>query len=93
MGELIDRVASQVGIDRAVAEKSVGIILDFLLKEGPTDKVVTVYRGMSRETYSCAANCERRLTLGDAESYFKSTMDQTGAIGNQAATIGARNNN
>jgi hypothetical protein len=39
MSELIDRVVSQVGIDRAVAEKSVGIILDFLSKEGPADKV------------------------------------------------------
>ena len=29
----------QVGLDRAVAEKSVGIILDFLSKEGPADKV------------------------------------------------------
>ena len=34
MTELIDRVASRVGIDRPVAEKAVGIILDFLSKEG-----------------------------------------------------------
>jgi hypothetical protein len=27
------------GIDRAAAEKAVGIILDFLVKEGPADKV------------------------------------------------------
>ncbi|MGZ5811277.1 MAG: DUF2267 domain-containing protein [Xanthobacteraceae bacterium] len=39
MSELIDRVVTQVGLDRAVAEKSVGIILDFLSKEGPADKV------------------------------------------------------
>jgi len=39
MSELIDRVATQVGLDRAVAEKSVGIILDFLAREGPADKV------------------------------------------------------
>ena len=39
MNELVERVVSQVGIDRAVAEKSVGIILDFLSKEGPADKV------------------------------------------------------
>jgi hypothetical protein len=38
MAELIDRVA-QVGIDRAVAERSVGIILDFLSREGPAPKV------------------------------------------------------
>lgn len=39
MSELIDRVVSQAGIDRAVAEKSVGIILDFLVREGPANKV------------------------------------------------------
>ena len=39
MDELIARLVSNVGIDRAAAEKAVGIIFDFLLKEGPADKV------------------------------------------------------
>ena len=39
MDELVDRIAAKVGVDRSVAEKSVGIIFDFLSKEGPTDKV------------------------------------------------------
>ncbi len=39
MDELVDRIVARVGVDRAVAEKSVGIIFDFLAKEGPTDKV------------------------------------------------------
>jgi hypothetical protein len=39
MDELIARLVSDVGIDRAAAEKAVGIIFDFLLKEGPADKV------------------------------------------------------
>jgi len=39
MDELIDRLVTKCGITRPVAEKSVGIILDFLRKEGPTDKV------------------------------------------------------
>jgi hypothetical protein len=39
MDELIARLAANVGIDKATAEKSVGIILDFLVKEGPADKV------------------------------------------------------
>jgi hypothetical protein len=39
MDELLDRLVANVGVDRAVAEKSVGIILAFLLKEGPSDKV------------------------------------------------------
>src|SRR5512143_1173879 len=35
MDELIGRLASSAGIDNAVAEKSVGIILGFLRNEGP----------------------------------------------------------
>lgn len=39
MDELIGRLVTDVGIDRGAAEKAVGIILDFLVKEGPSDKV------------------------------------------------------
>ena len=39
MDELIARLVANVGVDRVAAEKSVGIILDFLVKEGPPDKV------------------------------------------------------
>jgi hypothetical protein len=39
MDELLDRLVANIGVDRAVAEKAVGIILAFLLKEGPADKV------------------------------------------------------
>ena len=39
MDELVDRIVAKVGVDRTVAEKAVGIIFDFLSKEGPADKV------------------------------------------------------
>ena len=39
MDELIGRLASSAGIDSAVAEKTIGIILNFLRNEGPSDKV------------------------------------------------------
>ena len=39
MDELIGRLVADLGIDRATAERAVGIILDFLVKEGPADKV------------------------------------------------------
>ena len=42
MDELIARLVANVGVDRATAEKAVGIILDFLSKEGPPDKVQTL---------------------------------------------------
>jgi hypothetical protein len=39
MDELIGRLATNAGIDSAVAEKTVGIILGFLRSEGPSDSV------------------------------------------------------
>ncbi len=39
MDELIGRLVANVGVDRTAAEHAVGIILQFLVKEGPADKV------------------------------------------------------
>jgi hypothetical protein len=39
MDELVDRLVANVGVSRTAAEQSIGIILDFLKKEGPPDKV------------------------------------------------------
>jgi Flp pilus assembly secretin CpaC len=45
--------------------------------KSPTDSV-TVYRGAARESYSCAPDCERRITLGDTPDYFDATLAETG---------------
>lgn len=39
MEELVGRLVANVGVEHGAAEKAVGIILDFLRKEGPADKV------------------------------------------------------
>ena len=39
MDELVGRLVAKAGIDNAVAEKTVGIMLGFLRNEGPSDKV------------------------------------------------------
>ena len=39
MDELIGQLAAKAGIDKAVAEKTIGIILGFLRNEGPSEKV------------------------------------------------------
>ena len=39
MEELINRIVEKVGIDPAVAQKAVGLILGFLQKEGPSEQV------------------------------------------------------
>ena len=53
--------------------------------EGPTEELVTVYRGLDRETYSCTPVCQRRMTLGDGDNYFKSVSSQANALNSQAA--------
>jgi hypothetical protein len=53
--------------------------------EGPTDRLVTVYRGTDRETYSCMPVCQRRVTLGDDDKYFQSALGQSGTLNGQAA--------
>lgn len=42
MDELVARLVANVGVDRDAAEKAVGIILAFLSKEGPPDKIATL---------------------------------------------------
>jgi Flp pilus assembly secretin CpaC len=45
------------------------ILVDRTIRvEGPTDQLVTVYRGVERESWSCMPICQRRVTLGDGES-------------------------
>ena len=62
------------------------VLVDRMIQvEGPTDRLVTVYRGVERESWSCMPICQRRVTLGDGESFFKSTMDQAGTLSSQAA--------
>ena len=57
----------------------------------PADNVV-VYRGVARESYSCAPYCERRITLGDTPEFFDATLNETGnrnARAQQSQTAGA----
>jgi hypothetical protein len=53
--------------------------------EGPTERLVTVFRGVDRETYSCTPICQRRITLGDTPAYFNATLTQTGTMASTAA--------
>ena len=62
------------------------IVVDRIIQvEGPTDyQLITVYRGVERESYSCMPVCQRRVTLGDGGEYFKSTLEQAGTLNGSA---------
>ena len=64
-----------IALDRSgavLSERNIEVV-------GPRDPVVFVYRGLNRETYSCATECEPRITLGDTTAYFNETLQQSGA--------------
>ena len=66
------------------------VLVDRVIQvEGPTDQLVTVYRGVERETYSCMPLCQRRMTLGDGDTYFKSVSDQANQLAGQATGTAA----
>jgi hypothetical protein len=65
---------------RVVMEKTVQV------SGAGTGDIVTVYKGVERESYSCAPNCERRITLGDSPGYFNATLTESGVRNGQAST-------
>ena len=70
-----------LALDRAgkvVMDKTVRVV-------GPAGgDLVVVYKGVDRESYSCAPECEPRITLGDAPNYFNATLTQSGTRSGQA---------
>lgn len=79
---------NMLALDRAgkvVMDKTVQVL-------GPaTSDLVVVYKGIDRESYSCAPECEPRITLGDSPAYFNATLSQGGArIGQGQAQTGAK---
>jgi hypothetical protein len=58
-------------------EKAVNVV-------APRESLVTVFKGVDRETYSCAPNCQPRVTLGDAPKFFNAVIGQGGVRNAQA---------
>lgn len=90
-GGLVVVTGKGFGATNLIALDRAGVVLmeRQIVVRGPSGPTVQVYRGMNRETYSCAPDCERRITLGDSADYFTATITQAdtrnGAAGNSAA--------
>jgi Flp pilus assembly secretin CpaC len=67
------------GITNLIAlDRAGNVLLDQLVQvKSPTNNVV-VYRGVARESYSCAPDCEPRITLGDSPEHFESVLNEIG---------------
>ena len=55
MDELVDQLVGNVGIERPVAERAVGIILDFLATEGPAETVQALLARLPGATEAIAS--------------------------------------
>ncbi len=77
---------NMVGLDRTGKI----VMNDIIEVLGPTAAdIVVVYKGIERESYSCAPECERRLTLGDNPAFFGGILNQVGSRTSGAASAGA----
>ena len=66
-------------------------LAEYALKvSAPKDGRVTIYRGVERETWSCAPNCERSVMLGDSQAYFETAVSQAGTRNGQSTGAGAK---
>jgi Flp pilus assembly secretin CpaC len=59
------------GAGTVIAESTLSV-------QAPTESVVTVQRGLDRESYSCTPSCQPSLLLGDASKYFAQVGEQAG---------------
>ncbi len=85
-----------------VLDKSSAVLMEKTIEvKGPDEPIVVVYRGMTRQTYSCTPDCAPRMTLGDTgkddfdkdtgipTDYFNKVLNQGITRSNQAVAAGA----
>ncbi|WID94467.1 pilus assembly protein N-terminal domain-containing protein [Bosea vestrisii] len=75
------------GVTNLIALDATGALLaESTLRVGAArDSILTVQRGLERESYSCTPACQPSAQLGDSKNFFDSTSGQSGAR-NAAAT-------
>ncbi len=73
----------------ALDRKGNALLEKIVQVHGPQQDVVVVYKGINRETYSCAPTCNPTITLGDYSQFFAQYLAQTATRSNQATAIGS----
>ena len=66
------------GVTNLIALDGAGAMLaeSLISVQAASESVVTVQRGLERESYSCTPNCQPSLHLGDANKYFSELQGQ-----------------
>jgi len=102
-GALVVITGKGYGATNLIALDRAGAVL--LEKEievtGPSDPTVIVYRGQTRQTYSCMPDCQPRIVPGDHgkdqfddqvayfKDFFKTTVEQSATRNTQALAGGS----
>jgi hypothetical protein len=75
------------GVTNLIALDAAGnLIAESLVRvRSPSDNVLTVQRGMERESYSCAPKCQPSVQLGDAQKFFGDTGGQVNSRNGMAS--------
>lgn len=68
-------------------DRSGTVVMERMVEVVAPERLVTVYRGVSRQTYSCAPDCQRRVMIGDTTDNFSQTLGQTTSRAAAAATV------
>lgn len=76
---------SQGATNVVALDRNGAILMEKTVEVQGSRDVVVVYRGAERNSYSCTPDCDRRLTLGDSQTFFDITAGQIGARNGLAA--------
>jgi Flp pilus assembly secretin CpaC len=73
-----------------IMDKSGAVLTEHNIEvQGPIDKIVVVYRGVNRATYSCTPECAARVTLADQTEFFTDTLSRMTVRNAQSLASGA----
>ena len=80
------------GVTNMIALDATGATInESVIRVGPaSDNVVTVQRGMDRETHHCAPRCAPALQLGDSQAFFSGVGGQATARNGLATAPAAK---
>lgn len=68
------------GVTNFIALDGAGALLaeSTIRVQAPSESLVTVQRGLERESYSCTPNCQPSAVLGDSNKYYGEVSGQAG---------------
>src|SRR4029078_11830462 len=84
-GGMVVVTAKSYGMTNLVAvDRAANVLADYPIQViGPGDATVVIFRGIERESYSCAPVCEKRITLGDSTPIFGANLGALGTFNSQ----------